>query len=823
MGHTQVVKSLLALNNEHVVQIDGHDTLWGETALTAAAGRGKLDVCDFLLEQGAVVQQANRRGVSPLFCAVRQGHWQIADLLLQHGADVNISDKQGRTLLMVAACEGHLSTAEFLLSKGASLTSMDKEGLTPLSWACLKGHKNVVQFLVEKGAVIDHTDKNGRTPLDLAAFYGDAEIVHYLVERGAVIEHVDYSGMRPLDRAIGCRNTSVVVTLLKKGAKLGYRTSPYDRSGNAAWAMATSKPDILIILLQKLMEEGNLLYKKGKMKEAAQRYQYALRKFPREGFGDDLKSFKELRVSLYLNLSRCRRKTNDFGMAEEFATKALELKPKSYEAYYARARAKRSSRQFAAALADLHEAAKLCPNNREIRRLLARVEDECNQLQRAQQKQQGAPNLTPPGHESDHEEEEEGPAESQGTPELKDIDEEEPSQHDKRQDHWPPNIYSLNRTLPDSLSLSQQNPRPGSPPGKQAQRYLPPMAQQGLVIQPSKQAQIVKTNQHMNSLQSGGRSGGSKTQSHYAPSSPLPSRHISSVLTAGPGIDISPLPPGSSDVGPTFEELLSAAQARDAESQSYHAAQAYSSSTGKASADRLSAHSASSVDTLGAGGPGGPGMGLDTRKEQQSGSQAGSMKVSSSTSSLASSSSLSDSGKLAGPDVRAKTAADKAKPGQGGTSEYKPRPFMGIMDKTVRFQQQQLLMQHQHQGHPPPAGRSWQGHPSDGPLGHPMSVAVGAQAVNCELPYAKSGSTYHEQLKAPSQGAAGSLHNGTHAKEFAEKFCQAATCYKESKPAMAMPLSYADSKPKQSSLARDNPAIHVASMKPKRSFIESNV
>lgn len=46
-------------------------------ALTAAAGRGKMEVCSFLLEQGAVVQQVNRRGVSPLFCAVRQGHWQV--------------------------------------------------------------------------------------------------------------------------------------------------------------------------------------------------------------------------------------------------------------------------------------------------------------------------------------------------------------------------------------------------------------------------------------------------------------------------------------------------------------------------------------------------------------------------------------------------------------------------------------------------------------------------------------------------------------------------------------------------------------------------
>uniref|UniRef100_A0A8C2D9D2 Tetratricopeptide repeat, ankyrin repeat and coiled-coil containing 1a n=1 Tax=Cyprinus carpio TaxID=7962 RepID=A0A8C2D9D2_CYPCA len=419
MGHTQVVKRMLALNNdEFSVQIDGYDTLWGETALTAAAGRGKLEGCVFLLDQGASVTQPNRRGVAPIFNAVRHGHTQIAELFLQRSADVNCSDKHGRSLLMVAASEGHLETVDFLLSQGACMTAVDKEGLTPLGWACLKGQKKVVEFLVERGAQIDHTDKHGRTPLDLAAFYGDAEIVHYLVECGAVIEHMDYSGMRPLDRAIGSRNTSVVVTLLKKGAKLG----------NAAWAMATSKPDILIILLQRLMEEGNLLYKKGKMKEAAQRYQYALRKFPREGFGEDLKAFRELRVSLYLNLSRCRRKTNDFGMAEEFATKALELKPKSYEAFYARARAKRSSRQFAAALADLYEAARLCPSNREIRRLLVRVEEESQHLQR-----QGSKHPTSHSNPSHREE---------------DNDEEEDDDDDDDQD-----VESLEKS-PDSLSIN---------------------------------------------------------------------------------------------------------------------------------------------------------------------------------------------------------------------------------------------------------------------------------------------------------------------------------------------------------------------------------
>uniref|UniRef100_A0A669BFA0 Tetratricopeptide repeat, ankyrin repeat and coiled-coil containing 2 n=1 Tax=Oreochromis niloticus TaxID=8128 RepID=A0A669BFA0_ORENI len=359
MGHT-----------EERPEINTYDSLWGETALTAAAGCGCLSVCRLLLDQGAAVEQGNKQGVTPLFSAVRRGHWQVVELFLNQGVEVNMVDQQGRTALMTAASEGHMSTAQLLLDHGASLEQTDREGLTALSWACLKGQLSLVRELVERGAATTHADRNGRTPLDLAAFCGDPEVVQYLVDHGASVEHVDCSGMRPLDRAVGCRNTSAVIALLKKGAKIG----------PATWAMATSKPDILMVLLSKLIQEGDKLYKQGKVREAAHSYQSALQKFP----GDELKTFKQLRVCVLLNLSRCRRKMNDFSLAEEFATKALELKAKSYEAFYARARAKRSRRQFHAALEDLIEASRLCPSNREIQRLLSRVKEECRQA--AQQK-----------------------------------------------------------------------------------------------------------------------------------------------------------------------------------------------------------------------------------------------------------------------------------------------------------------------------------------------------------------------------------------------------------------------------------------------------
>ncbi|XP_076032588.1 zinc-RING finger and ankyrin repeat domain-containing protein rolling pebbles isoform X3 [Oratosquilla oratoria] len=362
-GHTNVLEFLLDMAE---VSVDGEDSVTGETSLTMAAGAGHTALVATLLRAGASITKINSRGAAPLTCAVRHGHYEVAKLLLSQGVAVESADTGGRTPLMVAAAEGHLGLMELLLSRGASISRTDREGLTPLSWACLRGHVHAVQYLADCGADLNHADKTGRTPLDLAAYQGDPIVVQFLLDRGALVEHVDIHGMRPLDRAISARNAAAVQCFLRRGAKLG----------PATWAMAAGKPNIMVMLLNKLQEDGVALCRKGRLKEAAHRFSYALRKLPVGEQQEHAQTFLNLKLHLTLNLSRCKRKMNEVEEAIQLANSALELKSDSYEAYYARARAYREAKRLKEALADVSEAVRLAPQTRDVRRVLIRIRDE---------------------------------------------------------------------------------------------------------------------------------------------------------------------------------------------------------------------------------------------------------------------------------------------------------------------------------------------------------------------------------------------------------------------------------------------------------------
>ncbi|KAG5879492.1 hypothetical protein JTB14_026360 [Gonioctena quinquepunctata] len=347
-GHTEIVEYLLDMAE---VNVDLQDSIAGETALTITSANGCHTVCSALISRGANISTTNKKGLTPLLLAVKEGHWAVAERLIQNYAAIEQCDSVERSPLMIASAEGHLGIIELLLDRGADINKEDREGLTSLCWACLRGKLQATQCLLERGTNINHTDKTGRTPLDLAAFQGNQALVQLLLDRGAVIEHVDINGMRPLDRAIGCRNIQVVQCFLKKGAKLG----------PATWAMATGKPDIMLILLNKLLEDGNILYRKSRLREAAHRYQYALKKFPADDQAEHNKTFQHLKINFLLNFSRCKRKLNEPQEAVELANQVLEMKPESYEAYFAKAKAKLDMNMFESALHDVKEAQRRIP------------------------------------------------------------------------------------------------------------------------------------------------------------------------------------------------------------------------------------------------------------------------------------------------------------------------------------------------------------------------------------------------------------------------------------------------------------------------------
>ena len=148
-----------------------------------------------------------------------------------------------------------------------------------------------------------------------------------------------------------------------------------------------------IILLNKLLEDGNTLYRKNRYDEAAHRYQYALRRLPGSSTfssaessssgssshstsNDQLRTFDQLKVHLLLNLSRCKRKMGDFNEAANKASEVLRFRPQCLEALQARARAFKESERFEEAIVDLTDALKLSPQNRDIHKSIIKVKEE---------------------------------------------------------------------------------------------------------------------------------------------------------------------------------------------------------------------------------------------------------------------------------------------------------------------------------------------------------------------------------------------------------------------------------------------------------------
>uniref|UniRef100_A0A2K6GDP2 Poly [ADP-ribose] polymerase n=1 Tax=Propithecus coquereli TaxID=379532 RepID=A0A2K6GDP2_PROCO len=204
------------------------------TPLHFAAGFGRKDVVEYLLQNGANVQARDDGGLIPLHNACSFGHAEVVNLLLRHGADPNARDNWNYTPLHEAAIKGKIDVCIVLLQHGAEPTIRNTDGRTaldladpsakavltstPLHLAAGYNRVKIVQLLLQHGADVHAKDKGDLVPLHNACSYGHYEVTELLVKHGACVNAMDLWQFTPLHEAASKNRVEVCSLLLSYGA-----------------------------------------------------------------------------------------------------------------------------------------------------------------------------------------------------------------------------------------------------------------------------------------------------------------------------------------------------------------------------------------------------------------------------------------------------------------------------------------------------------------------------------------------------------------------------------------------------------------------------
>ncbi|KAJ5480131.1 hypothetical protein N7530_005640 [Penicillium desertorum] len=192
----------------------------GYTALKWAISGGHLNVCQFLLSQGADPNITDEEEFTELAFAAQHGREAIVRLLVDWGADVDAPcEWYGRAL--IAACdEGQLKIVDVLLNSKADINIESELYGSPLETAANAGHWKLVTFLLEKGAEPNSRGGEVATVLQSAAFQGQEEIVRILLSHGADVNRQGGLYGNALRAASMNGNQHIVQLLLDSGANI---------------------------------------------------------------------------------------------------------------------------------------------------------------------------------------------------------------------------------------------------------------------------------------------------------------------------------------------------------------------------------------------------------------------------------------------------------------------------------------------------------------------------------------------------------------------------------------------------------------------------
>jgi ankyrin repeat protein len=184
------------------------------TAFQVACYFGHLQLANALYKPTSL-QDRDKFGNTPLILASMKGHMQVCEWLLEQGADINDEDIHCQSAFYVALRYNHPDTAKLLLKNDTLITTRACGlGYYPITVALVEGYLDIAEELFTDNFDVNQPYTENNTLLHMCAMTGNVEVTKWLLDKHANPFLKNNSHFRPIDIAAARGHTVVFQAML---------------------------------------------------------------------------------------------------------------------------------------------------------------------------------------------------------------------------------------------------------------------------------------------------------------------------------------------------------------------------------------------------------------------------------------------------------------------------------------------------------------------------------------------------------------------------------------------------------------------------------
>jgi ankyrin repeat protein len=188
--------------------------------LVRAVTIGRTSLIDLCLTERVDPNGRDAQGRTPLLIATLQQDWKTARRLIDAGARVDLADKKGFTPLMAAAMHGNLEMFRALLAHSANFRAEARstDGRDFLGLALDGGNQQIIKTVTERLPLRPHWTTSTRRALNAALVAGDRDQIQLLLGKHSSPPTPEGRKVPLLAYAIAMNDASLFNMLLACGA-----------------------------------------------------------------------------------------------------------------------------------------------------------------------------------------------------------------------------------------------------------------------------------------------------------------------------------------------------------------------------------------------------------------------------------------------------------------------------------------------------------------------------------------------------------------------------------------------------------------------------